>query len=311
MSLQTQYRPASFKNLVGNEDIKYGLIPVLKRKVPPAAFLFTGPAGTGKTTIARIIKRALHCDDMDWKELNAADDRGIDETRELIKSMRFKPLVPGGNKVYLLDEAHMLTKPAQEALLKSLEEPPDYVHWVICTTNPETLKSTLKRRCHIYELEPLKSSEIQKLFRMVLKKEDRECVSMDVRDKIIELADGSAGVALKLLDQVIDMDDAARAINALKGIGTSDAEVLEICRTLTHYNMPPKTKWIKVKKLIKDLKGDGEAARRPILGYMNAIMLNNGGDDIFFIMKPFANNFFDSGKAGLTMACYEAIFGGE
>ncbi len=308
--LATQYRPNSFKNFVGNEDVKKSLIAVLKRENPPAAFLFTGQPGTGKTSMGRIIKRALKCSDADFKELNSADDRGIDGVRELIQSMKFAPL-SGTKKVILLDEIGSVTKVAQNALLKALEEPPAYVHWVLCTTNPEALLPALKRRCHTYELEPLKSADLQKLFRMILKKEKRECVSMDVRDHIIELADGSAGQALKLLDQVIDMNDSERAINTLKSAGTSEADVIEICRALTHYNMPPKTKWLKVKKLLKESKGDGESARRAILGYMNAILLNNGDEEIFFMMEQFKNNFFDSGKAGLTMACYAAIFGGE
>jgi len=216
--------------------------------------------------------------------------------------------IANGNMVH---NCHSITKIAQESLLKALEEPPAYVHWILCTTNPEALKSTLKRRCHTYELEFLKSSDLQKLFRMILKKEKRECISMDVRDHIIELADGSAGQALKLLDQVIDMDDSERAINTLKSAGTSETEVIEICRTLSHYNMPPKTKWAKIKKILKDFKGDGESARRPILMYMNSIMLNNGDDNIFFMMENFENNFFDSGKAGLTLACYKSVFGGE
>lgn len=310
MSLQIQYRPASFKTFVGNEEVKTSLLPILKRENPPAAFLFTGPSGTGKTTLARIIKRALKCSNTDWKELNAADDRGIDSIRKLIESMRFMPL-SGKRKIFLLDEAHMLTKPSQEALLKALEEPPAHVHWIICTTNPETLKTTFKRRCHMYELEPLRDAELNKLFDIILKKEKRTNVPVNVRERIIELADGSAGQALKLLDQVIDMDDADRAIKALQSTGTSEADVLEICRTLVNYNMPEKTKWAKIKKLLKAYKGDGESARRPILGYLNSIMLNNGSDNVFFMMQPFKNNFFDSGKAGLTMACYESIFGGE
>ena len=310
MSLQVDYRPKSFKTFIGNKNVLDSLKPILKRDNPPSAFLFTGQGGTGKTTLARIIKRALKCSDSDWKELNAADDRGIDGVRELIKKMSFNPL-SGNKKVFLLDEAHMLTKPSQEALLKALEEPPEYVHWILCTTNPETLKQTLKRRCHAYELEPLKDAILHKLMKQILKKEKRESVPIEVRDKIIELSDGSAGQALKLLDQVIDMDDASRAIETLKSAGTGESEVIDICRTLTSYNMPQKTKWSKIKKMLKEIKTDPEGARRAILGYMNAILLNNGSEEIFFMMQPFRKNLFDDGKAGLSCACYEAIFGGE
>lgn len=309
MSLQTQYRPKSFKTFVGNEDVILSLTQVLERKDPPKAFLFTGSGGTGKTTLARIVKKFLKCQNSDWKELNAADDRGIDGVRKLINDMQFVPF--GDRKVFLLDEAHMLTKTAQEALLKALEEPPSYMHWIVCTTNPEALKQTFKRRCHNYELESLKDADLNKLLRMVLKKENRKAVTTEVREKIIELSDGSAGQALKLLDMVIDMDDVERSINTLKSGGTGESEVIDICRAITAFNMPPKTKWAKVKLLLKVYKGDGESARRPILGYFNSILLNNGSEDIFFAMQPFTKNFFDSGKAGLTMACYEAIFGGD
>lgn len=221
--------------------------------------------------------------------------------------MRYASL-DGGKKVILFDEAHMLTKPSQEALLKALEEPPKHIHFIICTTNPETLKQTFKRRCHAYELESLKNSDLQKLLKIILRKEKRlDAISSEVRDKISELADGSAGQALKLLDQVIDMNDSTRAITTLQSAGTSESEVIDICRTLCHYNMPANTKWAKIKKMLKAYKGDGESARRPILGYLHAILLNNGGDDVWFMMQPFRKNFYDDGKAGLSSACYEAI----
>jgi len=316
MSLQVQYRPKSFKNFVGNKATVEGLSTILARPNPPSAFLLTGQGGTGKTTLGRIIRRTLNCANSDFKELNAADDRGIDAIRELIESMKFAPL-SGNKKVFLLDEAHLLTMHAQEALLKALEEPPEYVHWIICTTNPEVLKPTFKRRCHIYELELLRYADMAKLIRMVLKREKRDnAIDQEVRDKIIELAEGSAGVALKLLDMVIDMDDPGKIIDTLQSAGTSDSDVLSICRALLNDNLNKKAKWTKIRAILKDYKGDGESMRRPILGYMEKVMLNNNSDisfseEVFFIMQPFMKNFFDSGKAGLVAACYEAVFGIE
>lgn len=310
MSLQTDYRPKSLKALIGNSEVKSSIASVIEREKPPSAFLFTGPSGCGKTTLGRIVKTMLNCSDADYKELNASDDRKLTDMRKLIESMRFSPL-SGNKKIFLLDEAHMIRTDAQEALLKALEEPPEYVHWIICTTNPEVFKPTFKRRCHIYELKALTYNELHKLLQIVLKKEGKENYSEKVCEVIIDMADGSAGQALKLLDMVIDMKDEKRAITTIKasGYGPGGEDVNQIVKILSHGTMPQKTKWLKIKNILKDYKGDGESVRRPILGYLSAILLNNGGEEIFFMMEPFQKNFYDSGKAGLVMACYEAIFG--
>lgn len=308
MSLHTDYRPDNFEDFIGNKDQVESLKRILDRENPPPAFLFTGSGGTGKTTLGRITKNYLKCDNTDFKEMNAADDRGIDAIRGLLESMRLAPL-SGNKKVILLDEAHMLTKPSQEALLKALEEPPSYVHFVICTTNPEALKQTFKRRCHHYELSPLTNNEIGKLLTDVIRKEKRR-PNKDVISNIIELSDGSAGQALKLLDQVIDiMRDPKRAISVLKSAGSTEAEVIDICRILTSFKMNQATKWMRVKKILAEIKADPESARRQILGYLNTVLLNKGGTSTYLMMEEFKENYYDSGKAGLSMSCFAAIHG--
>ncbi len=306
MSLQVQYRPKTFKTFVGNEAVVSALQKILQRDNTPSAFLFTGLGGSGKTTIGRIIRRELKCHLSDYKEINASADRGIDGIRKIIESMKFAPL-SGSTKVILLDEAHMLLKPSQEALLKALEEPPEYVTFIVCTTNPEALKQTFKRRCHHFELEALKKADLMKLIRRVLKLEKIKFRSVVV-NHIIELADGSAGQALKLLDQVIDFTDDAKAIEVLKSAGTTDTEVIQICRVLVNTNLNSKTRWIKLSKLLKEFKTDGESSRRAILGYLSAVLLNNGDMGVAMMMLHFEKNFFDSGKAGLVNACYQATF---
>jgi DNA polymerase III gamma/tau subunit len=311
MSLQREYRPNSFKTFMGNLAIIDGLKNVLGRKKSiPDVFLFTGSSGTGKTTLGRIVRRALKCKLADYTELNASSDRGIEGIRKIIDSMKYAPL-SGKTKVYLLDEAHMITKTAQEALLKALEEPPPYVYFIICTTNPEALKPTFKRRCHLYELELLSDNEIAKLVKSVLKKEGVSKFNSKITDHIIEMADGSAGIALKLLDQVIDFTDSKKAISILKSSGTSESDVIDICRLLVNLEMMPNSKWNKLKVMLKNLKTDGESARRPILGYLSSVLINNGSITIAFMMEEFKNNFFDSGKAGLILACYKAVYSEE
>lgn len=303
MSLQVTYRPKTFKDLVGNKEVIKSLKSVLKRKKGiPSAFLITGPSGCGKTTIGRLIAKELKCSDADYREYDNADDRSIDSIRRMKDDLKYTPL-SGKKKVILMDEIHQLLGPPQNALLKILEEPPEYVHIILCTTNPEKLLPTVKRRCHQYEVSALMEADIQELISTVLKKEKVKKFSNSVIEKIIDLADGSPGQALKLLDQVIDMKDAKEAIDTLQSAGTSTAEVIDICRALVKGDIT------ETKKLLKEFKGDAESARFAILGYMNSVMINKWDERTAFVIDQFLESFMYSGKAGLTNACFYALKG--
>jgi DNA polymerase III gamma/tau subunit len=207
----------------------------------------------------------------------------------------------------MVHNCHQLQGPTQEALLKALEEPPSHVHFILCTTNPEALKDTLKRRCHIYEVQALNSNQMMKHLRTILKKEKIKDFKEEILEKIIELSDGSPGIALKYLDMVIDMTDEKEAISLLKSSGTSENDVKQLCQALVDFRVNDKTRWNRVKKILKDFKGDAESARRPILGYLNSCLLNNPvGDNFAIIMDEFKDNFYDSGKAGLSLAAFKA-----
>ena len=310
MSLQTQYRPSSLKMFAGNSDAKKNIATMLARKSPPDAFLIVGPPGCGKTTLGRIIARGLKCHKDDFNEQNTANDRTIKSIRKVISDMKYMPL-SGPKKVIMFDEAHQFLAPPQNALLKALEEPPEHVHFILCTTNPEALLDTLKRRCHIYEVKLLTSSEILNHVKKILKAEKVENYPDEIMDKIIELSGGSLGIALKNLDMVIDMnDDIEGALNTLKTAGTSEADVIDICKTLMNFNMSDSARWARIRKLLSDFNGDGESARRPILGYLHKCLMNSkmdtNGDAVALMMDSFKNNFYDSGIAGLNLACYIA-----
>lgn len=311
MSLQVIHRPKKFDDIIGNTQVLESIKSVIYRDDPPSSYLFTGPGGTGKTTIARIIAKELGCSDSDFKEINASDDTGIDSIRRLRDQLSYAPL-NGEKKVILLDEAHMLSKNSQEALLKILEEPPPYVHIMICTTNPEALKPTFKRRCHQYELSLLNTSEVFTLIKRILVKEKKDVKKFpkSVAELIVDLADGSAGQALKLLDMVVDMDNAESMIQTLNrvGVSSSNKEVIELCRLLIDDRMNKKTRWMRITELLKELKTDGENARRPILGYLEKVLLScndlEQAENIARVMSNFTDNYFNSGRAGLALSCY-------
>lgn len=308
MSLQILYRPKTFKNFAGNEEIIQSLKEIIKRENPPSAFLLTGNSGCGKTTLGRIIARMLGATKEDYKETNASNDRTLPAIRKIIEDMKYAPMT-GEKKIILMDEVHGILGASQEALLKALEEPPSHVHFILCTTNPEALKDTFKRRCHVYEVRPLTSFQMIAHLKTILKAEKIEKFPEPVLDKVVELSNGSPGIALKYLDMVIDTENAEEALKLLKSSGTSEKDVGELLKALTNFKVNNQTRWLRVKSILKKFSGDAESARRPILGYLNSCLLNNqNGDNFALMMDEFKHNFYDSGKAGLTLACYKAIF---
>lgn len=146
LALYRKYRPQTFDDVVGQEHIVTLLQNAMKHNKVTHAYLFCGGRGTGKTTVARIFARDIGCHDEDIIELDAASNRGIDEVRELRDAVRTAPF-SSPYKVYIIDEAHMLTKEAANALLKTLEEPPAHVIFILATTDPEKLPATIVSRC--------------------------------------------------------------------------------------------------------------------------------------------------------------------
>lgn len=146
LALYRKYRPVSFDDVVGQEQLVQLLTTTIKEKKTTHAYLFCGGRGTGKTTVARIFARDIGCNPEDIIEIDAASNRGIDEIRELREAVRTSPF-SSPYKVYIVDEAHMLTKEAANALLKTLEEPPAHVIFILATTDPEKLPATIVSRC--------------------------------------------------------------------------------------------------------------------------------------------------------------------
>jgi len=221
LALYRKYRSKNFDELVGQEAIKQTLENSLKIQKISHAYLFSGPRGTGKTSVARLFAKALNCEKgngeicnecsncrainegshPDVIEIDAASNSGVDEVRELIEKVKYAP-IQGKYKVYIIDEVHMMTNSAFNALLKTLEEPPSYVVFILCTTEPYKLLPTILSRCQRYEFKKITDAELRKLITHVLKEEGVSATN-DAINLIVELANGGARDSLSLLDQVI------------------------------------------------------------------------------------------------------------
>src|SRR5690554_5071868 len=169
--LYLKYRPDSLDEVVGNSET----VELLRSQLSPDAsqpigrsILFHGPTGCGKTTLGRIVARELGAKGSDIKEIDAADFRGIDTIREIRKQIAYKPL-EGPYQVWILDEVHRATQDAQSALLKTLEDTPSHVYFILCTTDPQKLLPAIRGRCADYQVRTLNDREMRMLLRRVVK----------------------------------------------------------------------------------------------------------------------------------------------
>jgi len=304
--LSIDKRPKTLDEVIGNEGIKESLKSVFTRDDKPHAVLFTGPSGCGKTTLARIIANMIGCSLDDVQEYNSSNTRGIDSIREIAQNAQYAPM-SGKVKVYLLDEVHRMTKDAQNALLKLLEDGPKHVYFLLCTTDPEMLINAIKTRCMRFEVKALAGPQMEKLIIQTLKEEGVfEETDKAVIKQIVKNADGCPRQALIQLDQVIDITDTEAAINAVNAAVATETASIEVCRLLLETRT---NRWADMKFLLKGLTEDSEKMRYAILGYMDAVLMSDNCKDpdrVTAIIDCFTESFMYSGKAGFHAAAFYA-----
>ena len=201
VALYRKYRPQSFDDVVGQPQIVQLLTSTIKQKKVSHAYLFCGGRGTGKTTVARIFARDIGCNPEDIIEIDAASNRGIDEIRELREAVRTAPF-SSEYKVYIIDEAHMLTKEAANALLKTLEEPPSHVIFILATTDPEKLPATITSRCQKIVFKSPDIATLASRLQYVAKEEGKD-IDIATAELVAVHGKGSYRDALGVLEQVI------------------------------------------------------------------------------------------------------------
>lgn len=220
--LARKYRPQNFDEFVGQETIVNTLKRAIEKNKTAYAYIFAGPRGSGKTSMARVFAKALNCEkgpttnpcnkceicqeitagtSLDVIEIDGASNRGIEEIRTLRENVNLRPS-KARYKIYVIDEVHMLTTEAFNALLKTLEEPPEYVKFIFATTAPEKIPPTIISRCQRFDFKPLTLKEIEKKISEISKKEnfkiEKEAISV-----INEFANGSLRDVLSIVDQLI------------------------------------------------------------------------------------------------------------
>lgn len=287
-----RYRPDKWENFFGNKDIVEGIQKNLSKV---HLYLLHGDRGCGKTTLARIIARELKIDQHEVHEMDAASNRGINEVRELQQIAWSKPMF-GQYKIFIIDECHRLTGDAKDALLKILEEPPAHVFFVMCTTEPAKVITTIKSRAKAgeFRVKRLERSAMNKLLDRVIKEEKLD-IAPNVRRHLTTVVEGIPRDALGLLYKIKDMEP-DQAIETLKGSNEEIKEVINICRILMESQGSKYTKWGKIRPILKDVQEDAETIRRIIMGYMSAVYLNNDTPDkAHKIMSNFLEPIYDKG----------------
>lgn len=249
MAYQTfalKYRPRNFEDIVGQDHVATTLRNAVASGRVAHGYLFAGPRGTGKTSTARVLAKALSCERgptpdpccecemclaidagraLDLIEIDAASNRGIDDIRELREGVAYAP-THARVKFYILDEAHMLTPEASNALLKTLEEPPEHVYFVLATTEPHKILPTIHSRCQVFEFRPIPPALMVEALRKIAEREKVE-VEEEALGAIARAAEGAMRDAESIFDQAIAFSGGKvtlEAVNAM--LGVTDAELL-------------------------------------------------------------------------------------
>jgi DNA polymerase-3 subunit gamma/tau len=298
MSLDLKYRPKSFDEVIGNKTIIKTLKSTLVNEERKHTLLFTGTHGTGKTTLARIYANELGACNEDIIEMNCADDNGVETARKIIQATKYKPLSGSKVVVYILDEAHKTTNAFQNGMLKILEESPKHVYFILCTTDPQKLLSTVRSRAAKYKTELPTLSELTKHLKSITTNEHKK-VDRSILKLLIEENERVPRDCINTLESIIDLDNEDEQIEIIKNT-KSNENVINLCRALLK-NEPLQ----KIQAIVKNLTEEPETVRRIVLGYMGKVMLTPTYERAVMIHECFRDNYYDTGKSGLIRSCID------
>ena len=300
--LHLKYRPVEFDEVVGQDAVVKSLQQAIE-KGSSHTFLFTGLSGVGKTTLARIVASEVGCLAQDLLEVDAATNTGIDDMRAVTSGLLYRPLGAGSVKAIIVDECHMLSKSAWNSMLKVLEEPPDWVYWILCTTEPMKIPASIKTRCLAYDLKPVPSSKLRELLETIVEAEGL----VNCEEKVLQLcAKESGGSPRQALINLAICAGGTLGEEARELLHSAEksSEAVELARLLVKG-----AGWSEVQTLLRNLKDvSPESIRHVVRGYVTKVVLGAKSEDSagmgLEILDAFSEPFHPSdGITPVVLAC--------
>lgn len=307
-SLHTKYRPKKWADVVGQGAAVKAFARIIKAR-ESHAYLLSGPSGTGKTTLARIGATELGAYAEDILEVDAATNTGIDAMRAIQQGLNYRPFGEGAIKAVILDECHALSKAAWQALLKAIEEPPPYVFWFLCTTDPGKVPPTVKTRCTPIALKPVQDKDLGEIYDRVCEAEKIDLPG-DVGDMIIRESRGSPRQMLVNLSMCREAKTKREAADILRTALESDP-VLELCRLITSGGS-----WAKAMGIVEKM-GDNinpESVRIVVSNYFGSVARGSTSNEkalaALGVLEAFGQSYNPSdGVAPLMLSIGRVLLG--